>query len=185
MASENGRSWPNGKFSASATDDARSLGTGRTPSGVEQHWQVMTGARKRNGKSAGKDDPRRADAGSISRVALPMDRSCVSHRWTVDEEARLRTLVQEMGKGKWAAVAEALGSGRSASGVEQHWQIMIGQRKRNSSANKPKAKAPVPVSSGITITFMSPVPAPAVIKSEPGDVSDQLPPIEEYVQPPA
>lgn len=168
-------------------DSARSLGTGRTPSGVEQHWQVMTGARKRNGKSAAKDDARKAEA-AISRVALPMDRSCVSHRWTVDEEARLRTLVQEMGKGKWTAVAEALGSGRSASGVEQHWQIMIGQRKRNSSANKPKTKsstAPAPVSAGITITFMSPVPAPEVTKAESGADAADLPPIEEYVQPPA
>jgi len=64
---------------------------------------------------------------------MPSERG-VAHRWTVDEESRLRALVGEIGKNKWAVIAESLGTGRSASGVEQHWQIMIGQRKRNSSA---------------------------------------------------
>ena len=71
-----------------------------------------------------------------SMTRHPSERG-VPHRWTVDEEARLRGLVNDIGKGKWAVVAESLGTGRSASGVEQHWQIMIGQRKRNSSAKTP------------------------------------------------
>lgn len=91
----------------------------------------------------------------------------VVHRWTVDEEARLRALVQEIGKGKWSKIAERLGTGRSASGVEQHWQIMIGQRKRNSSAKTPPYKPPATqqhiVSSSSSLSpSLCPTPAPSL-----------------------
>ena len=44
-------------------------------------------------------------------------------RWTPDEETRLKELVVEIGERDWAKVAERLGSGRSAAGVDQHWCI--------------------------------------------------------------
>ena len=50
-------------------------------------------------------------------------------RWTQDEDARLREAVAELGKGKWGLVADRLGTGRSRSAVEQHWQVMTGVRK--------------------------------------------------------
>ena len=52
-------------------------------------------------------------------------------RWTPEEEDRLRALVAEVGEKAWPIVAERLESNRSAAGVEQHWQIMSGKRKRN------------------------------------------------------
>eukprot|EP00966_Prymnesium_polylepis_P094450 2186239-Prymnesium_polylepis.1 len=57
-------------------------------------------------------------------------------RWTAEEEQRLADLVKECGERDWARVAERLNSGaerppRSAAGVDQHWQIMNGKRKRN------------------------------------------------------
>jgi len=146
---------------------AERLATGRTPSGVEQHWQIMTGQRKRNCKTTIKDGdmappivPRHhvtSHAALAHGHALHMQErqvTHVAHRWTVDEEARLRALVQEIGKGKWTLIAENLGTGRSASGVEQHWQIMIGQRKRNSSAKTPP-KPTLPASQAAP-----PAPAP-------------------------
>ena len=44
-------------------------------------------------------------------------------RWTPDEETQLRTLVAELGaQGAWPAVAQRLGTGRSAAAVELHWK---------------------------------------------------------------
>jgi hypothetical protein len=40
-------------------------------------------------------------------------------------------------KRSWQKISEKLGSGRTASGVEQHWQVMTGQRQRN-GATVPK-----------------------------------------------
>ena len=60
-------------------------------------------------------------------------------RWTDDEEVRLRELVTEFGtRGQaWPVIAERLGTGRTHAAVEQHWQIMIGKRKRNGQSNLP------------------------------------------------
>ena len=55
-------------------------------------------------------------------------------RWTPEEESRLRALIEELGEKSWGAVAGRLETGRSPAGVEQHWQIMIGKRKRNGEA---------------------------------------------------
>lgn len=52
-------------------------------------------------------------------------------RWNEAEEALLRTAVAELGEKKWDECAGRLGTGRSGAGVEQHWQIMMGKRKRN------------------------------------------------------
>lgn len=61
-------------------------------------------------------------------------------RWTPDECAELMGLVEERGGWKvgwrareWQVVADGLGTGRSASGVKQHWHVLSGRR-------KPKAK---------------------------------------------
>ena len=60
-------------------------------------------------------------------------------RWTDDEEVRLRELVTEFGtRGQaWPVIAERLGTGRTPAAVAQHWQIMIGKRKRNGQSNLP------------------------------------------------
>ena len=48
----------------------------------------------------------------------------VAVRWTPQEEQMLSTSVDAVGSKNWAAVAEHMGTGRTASGVEQHWQLM-------------------------------------------------------------
>jgi len=55
-------------------------------------------------------------------------------RWSEEEEGRLRALVNEHGIKDWAKVAGALGSHRSPAGVDQHWQILSGKRRRNGKA---------------------------------------------------
>ena len=55
-------------------------------------------------------------------------------RWNHDEEEKLKKLVEEHGaKGSWRKISELLGSGRSASAVEQHWQVMTGPTRRGSA----------------------------------------------------
>uniref|UniRef100_A0A7S3JZ20 Uncharacterized protein n=1 Tax=Aureoumbra lagunensis TaxID=44058 RepID=A0A7S3JZ20_9STRA len=209
---------------------AQRLGTGRTPSGIEQHWQIMCGRRRRNHKSDIKSNFIQQHVSSIEQSqayhngfssiqlegspmhvqysptsiqqedekhfssqgdssssigvsasivpalvpihrlpsvnkqqiqqSLPTDVNRiqtnsatstlastiastmiqenykVARRWTADEEIRLSALVEQLGRGKWRAIAQALGTGRSASAVEQHWQIQIGQRKRNTSSSR-------------------------------------------------
>merc|ERR1740133_730730 len=51
-------------------------------------------------------------------------------RWTEEEEQVLRATVEEMGEENWGGCAEKLGTGRSGTGVEQHWQIMEKRRCR-------------------------------------------------------
>lgn len=60
-----------------------------------------------------------------------------TQRWTLEEEEKLRFLVQELGPtGHWPTIAERLETGRTTAGVEQHWQIMTGRRKRNTPSNR-------------------------------------------------
>ena len=42
-------------------------------------------------------------------------------RWTPEEEEQLREAVRELGEKAWPQVAERLGTGRSATGIDQHW----------------------------------------------------------------
>lgn len=60
-------------------------------------------------------------------------RTCGSSvpRWTLEEEERLVGLVEFLGLKSWALISKELGTNRSGSGVEQHWNIMTGKRKRN------------------------------------------------------
>lgn len=58
-------------------------------------------------------------------------------RWTPSEEEHLRGLVNQHGStGAWARIATELGTDRTAAGVDQHWQILCGRRKRRRSGAK-------------------------------------------------
>jgi hypothetical protein len=149
---------------------AEALGTGRTPAGVDQHWQIMSGKRKRNGKKAESmpvatavttygeggvgvvpeatgvvvtsfDLSSSEQGGTLSLVdggAAEKEKKTRTRRssgkilrWTPEEEAKLKEAVEEKGvRGQWQAIAEELGTGRTPAGVDQHWQIMSGRRKR-------------------------------------------------------
>lgn len=150
---------------------AEALGTGRTPAGVDQHWQIMSGKRKRNGKKAESmpvattavttygeggvavvpeatgvvvtsfDLSSSEQGGSLSLiegVAVEKEKKTRTRRssgkilrWTPEEEAKLKRAVEEKGvRGQWQAIADELGTGRTPAGVDQHWQIMSGRRKR-------------------------------------------------------
>merc|ERR1712046_14753 len=50
-----------------------------------------------------------------------------STRWRPPEEERLRALIGKFGESAWAFIAEQLDTGRTAKGVEQHWQVMTGK----------------------------------------------------------
>ena len=63
----------------------------------------------------------------LENAAEATKTGAVAHRWTPQEEAQLSALVEELGpRGKWGQIAEKLASGRTSSGVEQHWKIMHG-----------------------------------------------------------
>jgi hypothetical protein len=134
---------------------AAELGSHRSPAGVDQHWQILSGKRRRNGKatdskfeavvaagatilstdddaldgvpvlvtsiasSAPSNQPRRDRRRNTGKVA----------RWTAEEEDRLRSLVGNTGEANWEGIAQALGTGRTGTGVDQHYQIMTGKRK--------------------------------------------------------
>ena len=123
------------------------LDSGRSPGAVEQHWQIMHGARKEG--DAG--EKRKGGAGAKSRS--------VAHRWTAEEEASLRRLVGELGgRGKWQAIADRLDSGRTPSGVEQHWKIM---HHTHHGTKKPRLEpAPAPVAAAAApLPALAPAPA--------------------------
>ena len=65
-------------------------------------------------------------------------------RWTPDEENELRTLVGELGPDKWPAVAQRLGTGRSADAVEQHWYITPRASAPSAPREEASAAAPKP-----------------------------------------
>ena len=52
-------------------------------------------------------------------------------RWSAEEEERLKAIISTIGDKDWTMISDQLGTGRSNSGVEQHWQIMTGKRKRD------------------------------------------------------
>ena len=63
-------------------------------------------------------------------------------RWAEDEEASLKELVSELGDNAWDQVAERLGTGRSARGAEQHWEVMRGTHAFARKRKGPPPKAP-------------------------------------------
>ena len=127
---------------------AERLSTGRTAAGVEQHWQIMSGKRKRNGTAnAGPVQPTPEVTAAIAAAPREPPPSGVDKpkrqrkssgkvaRWTTEEEELLRALVDELGAGgHWAAIAERLAAGgfqkRTGAGVDQHYQLMTGRRKK-------------------------------------------------------
>ena len=120
------------------------LRSGRSPGAVEQHWQIMTGGRK--GSSATRLAQQRLEVedgdGDAKRSRATKTRA-VAHRWTPQEEAQLSALVEELGpRGKWGQIAEKLASGRTSSGVEQHWKIMHGAHHGNKKARLAPAAPP-------------------------------------------
>lgn len=133
---------------------AAELGSHRSPSGVDQHWQILSGKRRRNGKAANTASQAMVTAGAaisstdgdalgdvpvfVASVAHPTpsnlpkrDRRSTGKvaRWTPEEEDHLRALVGGIGEPDWEAVAQELGTGRTGTGVDQHYQIMTGKRK--------------------------------------------------------
>ena len=106
-------------------------------------------------------------------------------RWGPEEEALLRELVAELGeKSAWSTIAKRLGTNRSASGVDQHWQIMMGKKKRrggepppvdvSSAAGVPRL-VPVAVAApgGAAALPAAPLAAePAACNAAPADASD-------------
>eukprot|EP00967_Tisochrysis_lutea_P094471 scaffold137339_cov33-Tisochrysis_lutea.AAC.3 len=131
---------------------ATELGSHRSPAGVDQHWQILSGKRRRNGKAAHTDRVivaaeaiTNADAVAVAGMpvavtsigapapAKPAKRDRRSKgkvaRWTADEEERLRGLVGDLTDINWDEIAQKLGTGRSGAGVDQHYQIMTGKRK--------------------------------------------------------
>ena len=65
-------------------------------------------------------------------------------RWTPDEEAELQALVGKLGPDKWPAVAQRLGTGRSAAAVEQHWRITPRASAPSAPREEASAAAPKP-----------------------------------------
>lgn len=138
---------------------AGDLGTNRSAAGVDQHWQILSGKRRRNGKSANEtgvaspvavdgdtvdDSPEGAEGSPppptpsaegtvVLALVKPAKRDRRSAgkvaRWTPEEEERLRATVDEMKGASWQEIAERLGTNRSGAGVDQHYQIMTGKRK--------------------------------------------------------
>ena len=94
-----------------------------------------------------------ADSGAVMRVVAseaPLSsgdkpkrtraRGGNTPRWTEEEEKELLALRDELGERAWTQIAERLAVNRphrSASGVEQHWQIMAGKRRRSLPSGVP------------------------------------------------
>ena len=80
---------------------------------------------------------------SIACLPLnPTKKRRFAGRWAEDEEASLKELVKELGDNAWDQVAERLGTGRSARGAEQHWEVMRGTHAFARKRKGPPPKAP-------------------------------------------
>ena len=75
-------------------------------------------------------------------LELPPAKKRFAGRWAEDEEASLKELVKELGDNQWDQVAERLGTGRSARGAEQHWEVMRGTHAVARKRKGPPPKAP-------------------------------------------
>ena len=86
--------------------------------------------------------------------------------WTPAEESQLRTLVAELGPGAWPAIAQRLGTGRSATAVDQHWRKSAAsapsaapkpaKRARKSAAKRAAKSAAKPVATGDSLAALPP-----------------------------
>jgi len=103
------------------TEISRRLGTGRSKGAVDQHWKLM-----------------------CEKETGPPRRLC--DKWTPEEEAYLRTMVgaaghpgTQLGVDGWADITDRLGTGRTPTAVERHWQLM---RQHPPTAAAPDKRAP-------------------------------------------
>jgi hypothetical protein len=130
---------------------AAALGSQRSAAGVDQHWQIMGGKGRPNGKASdgvsgaivaaaaliSSTDADAADGEPVLVTTIaPPNRAKRDRRnpgkvarWTTEEEEHLRTLVGDVPEPNWGVIAQELGTGRTATGVDQHYQIMMGKRK--------------------------------------------------------
>ena len=90
-------------------------------------------------------------------------------RWTPDEEAELQALVGKLGPDKWPAVAQRLGTGRSAAAVELHW--------KGTAASAPSA-APKPAKQARKSAAKRAAKSAAIPMATLGDSLAALPPPE-------
>ena len=74
-------------------------------------------------------------------------------------------------KRSWQKISEKLGSGRTASGVEQHWQVMTGQRQRNGAMVPKENQAQHPNTGRISV--VAPDSAAAVVPDRAAVVPDE------------
>ncbi|KAL1529807.1 hypothetical protein AB1Y20_000739 [Prymnesium parvum] len=144
---------------------AERLGNGRSATGIDQHWAIMMGKRKRPSKKDGEEEAGSPMTSSIATatiqaevmpadgvngIATELNANSVekrrrhggsTSRWTPEEEAKLKELVSQFGVRAWTQVTDGLGTSRTPSGVEQHWQVMNGKRKRKDRGSGVQATA--------------------------------------------
>ena len=128
------------------------------------------------------------------KVTRPKRSGVKLPRWNDDEEARLRTAVDELGEKAWAQCAERIraenGHLRSAASVEQHWQILTGKRKRDGKRSEALALRASPAASSGGAATVNAVPAggaarPAAAVGTPRQAgAGEVPPVEPLTQPP-
>ena len=131
---------------------AEKMGNGRSAMSVEQHWQILMGKRKKHqsvklskgddGYPLGSSPSGYGDgadgAHSGEKAKRTRQRGGNTPRWTEEEEKHLLQLRDELGERNWTGIAERLAIDRprrSAAGVEQHWQIMAGKRRRSTPSS--------------------------------------------------
>ena len=85
---------------------------------------------KTEADDAENEDARDAAAAETATTAKKRKRRSLSKfmRWESAEEQALLKLVDDDGARSWAKKAEALGTGRTGAGVQQHWLIMQGKK---------------------------------------------------------
>ena len=101
------------------------------PADAEEKPKASKGARGESSKASKREAPDDDDEDYAPAGKRPRKRTASVGRWTDKEEKLLREAVAALGTRNWAGVAEWLVTGRSAAGVQQHWEIMQGKRKRD------------------------------------------------------
>ena len=112
----------------------------------ETHYQVF-----QDDAFAGAGDPPAQPDGAPERWRFatgptPPSPKQQQGRWTPREEDDLCKVVAELGEAQWKAVAERLGTGRTAHGVEFRWGFLTGKNDGSKSTGQ-KPHAPRPVAS--------------------------------------
>ena len=122
--------------------------------------QFQSPAKERPAKSPAKERPKKArpdTPGKSPRKQRPS--GLVAARWTPEEEARLRALVLQYSgeRGKWKAIAEELGTGRTGAAVQQHYaKHMQGDIDDMAEPDSPTPAAPAPVATSTVVVSAAP-----------------------------